>query len=72
MYKEYLKDIIYILVAVIISIIAVKIFIWLLPIILIIIGTIYIYNKIKKNTSYNNTSNKKNKKIVIIDSEDIN
>lgn len=75
--KEKIRDIIYILIAIIFSIIAVKLVIWLLPIIIIAILAYFIYKKIKnvdvskkyekKNTE---TKVKKNKRIIIDEEKD--
>ena len=75
--KEKLRDIIYILIAIIFSIIAVKLVIWLLPNIIIAILAYFIYKKIKnvdvskkyekKNTE---TKVKKNKRIIIDEEKD--
>lgn len=73
--KEKLRDIIYILVAIIFSIIAVKLVIWLLPIIIIGLLAYFIYKKMKTTNKINsykkNEANKpiSKKKIIIIDEE---
>ena len=69
--KEKLREIIYILVAIVVSILAVKLFIWLLPFILIIIIAGFIYNSMKKHkvSDIDNNAEKKSKKIIIIDEE---
>jgi len=70
MNKETIKEIMYILIAITLGIIAVKFVIWLLPIILIALCSYYIYKSIKKNRS-NPTGNKtKKKNIKIIDMEE--
>ena len=56
MNKDKIKEIIYIIIAIILSILAVKFMIWLLPIILVVMLSIIIYSNIKMNK--NNTSNK--------------
>ena len=62
--KNNIKQILYIILAVVIAIIAVKLFIWLLPIVLIIIVAFLIYNSMKpKKTT------KSNKKVKIIDAK---
>ena len=62
--KNNIKQILYIILAIVIAIIAVKIFIWLLPIVLIIIVAFLIYNSMKpKKTT------KSNKKVKIIDAK---
>lgn len=69
--KEQLRKIIYIVVSIIVAILAVKLFIWLLPIILIAILALFIYNSMRKNEKENiNTKKGKSKKTIIIDSED--
>ena len=78
-----IRKILNIVVAVFFAVLAVKLFIWLLPIIIIVILANYIYKKIKnisfikedeevesiKRTKTKNTSKTKNKKIIIIDEE---
>ena len=61
MNKNVIKEIIYILVAVLFSILAIKFVIWLLPLILIAILAYMIYKSIKKN-KVNVEVNKSNKK----------
>ena len=56
MNKEKIKEIIYIIIAIILSILAVKFMIWLLPIILVVMLSIIIYSNIKMNK--NDISNK--------------
>ena len=78
MNRNELKDIVYIIVAILVSVAVIRLFIWLLPVILVALLAYYIYtilkgkdNKGRKTDHYNknsNTSNKK-KKIVIIDEE---
>lgn len=77
MNKEKVRDIIYLIIAILLSVVAVHLFIWLLPVILVLILTYYIYKSLKINKKFNNSNNKSNttnnkKKIVIIDSEDNN
>ena len=72
MNKDNVKEILHILLAIILGIMAVKFVIWLLPVILIAICSYYIYTKIKKNSKqkYKETTKKKTKKeIKIIDME---
>ena len=70
MNKDTVKEIMYILIAIALGIIAVKFVIWLLPIILIALCSYYIYKSIKKNKN-NPTENKTTKKnIKIIDMEE--
>jgi len=80
-----IRRLIHILIAVLLSILAVKLFIWLIPIILVIILANYIYKIIKrihiniksdddtveniKRSKTKNTSKTKTKKIIIIDEE---
>lgn len=80
-----IRRLIYITVAVILSILAFKLFIWALPIIIVIILANYIYKIIKrihinikedddtveniKRSKTKNTSKTKTKKIIIIDEE---
>ena len=77
--KDKLREIIYILISILFSILAIKLFIWLLPIILIIILAIFIYKKIKNIKVDNNhkwekttkeTISKRNKKIIIDEEKD--
>lgn len=75
MNKDKLRNIICLLISVIIAIVAIKLFIWMLPIILIIILAMSIYNAIKRrsmvNTYTDEKSSEKNpKKTIVIDSED--
>ncbi len=80
-----IRRLIHILIAVLLSILVVKLFIWLLPIIIVIILANYIYKIIKrvhinikedddtveniKRSKTRNTSKTKTKKIIIIDEE---
>lgn len=61
MNRNIIKEIIYILIAVLFSILAIKFVIWLLPVILIAILSYMIYKSIKKN-KVNVEVNKSNKK----------
>lgn len=74
MNKNIIKELLYILIAVIIGIFAVKFVIWLLPIILIGIVAYLIYNSIKKNNvnvGINKNNKKRNIKIIHdLDDED--
>jgi len=76
MNKEKVRDIIYLIIAILLSVVAVRLFIWLLPVILVLILTYYIYKSLKINKKFNSSNNKttnnNKKKIVIIDSEDNN
>lgn len=69
MNKDVIKELIYILIAVVIGIIAVKFVIWLLPVILIAIVAYLIYRSIKKNKNIDefvnrNTNKKRNIKVI--------
>ena len=70
MNKELIKEILYILIAIALGIIAVKFVIWLLPIILIAICSYYIYKSIKKNKNNSNKRTTKKKTIKIIEMVD--
>ena len=67
MNKETIKEIMYVLIAIVLGIIAVKFVIWLLPIILIALFSYYIYKSIKKNR---NNPTKDKSKIKIIDMDE--
>ena len=72
MNKDTVKEMLHILLAIVLGIMAVRFVIWLLPVILIAICSYYIYTKIKKNSKqkYKETTKKKTKKeIKIIDME---
>ena len=72
MNKDTVKEVLHILLAIILGIMAVRFVIWLLPVILIAICSYYIYKTIKKNSKpkYKETTKKKTKKeIKIIDME---
>ena len=72
MNKDNVKEMLHILLAIVLGIMAVRFVIWLLPVILIAICSYYIYTKIKKNNKpkYKETTKKKTKKeIKIIDME---
>ena len=72
MNKDTAKEMLHILLAIVLGIMAVRFVIWLLPVILIAICSYYIYTKIKKNSKqkYKETTKKKTKKeIKIIDME---
>ena len=66
--KELLRKIVYITIAIIVSIIAVKLFIWLLPVILIAFLALYIYSAMESKNNKKTKDNNK-KKIIIIDEE---
>ena len=72
--KEKIRDIIYITVAILLSIFAIKVLIWLLPVIIVAILAYFIYKSMRKkdfSQKWEEPKNKKqkNKKIVIIDEE---
>ena len=68
--KELLRKVVYITIAIIVSIIAVKLFIWLLPIILIAFLALYIYSAMESSNNKNKkTKDNNKKKIIIIDEE---
>ena len=69
MNKDNIKEILYILIAITLGILAVKFVIWLLPIILIAIFSYYIYNSIKKTRVKPKKNKTKKKTIKIIDME---
>ena len=68
MNKETAKEIIYIVIAITLGILAVKFLIWLLPIILIALCSHYIYKSLTKNKkTTKENKNQKKKTIKIID-----
>lgn len=67
MNKETIKEILYVLIAIILGMLAVKFIIWLLPVILIVLCSYYIYKSIKKNKTKSNKNKSKKKTIKIID-----
>ena len=67
--KEKIKDIIYIVVAVLLSYLAIRFMLWALPFILVALLAYFIYEKLKKSNNNVNSNKKKKKKIVIIDEE---
>lgn len=73
MNKEVVKEIIYILIAIVLGVFAVKFVIWLLPVILMGVVAYLIYNSIKKNKvngDVNKNTNKNKKMKVIHDLEE--
>lgn len=66
MNKDIIKEIIYIIIAVLLGIFAVKFVIWLLPIILIGIVAYLIYKSIKKNKVNVNVNKSKKRNIKVI------
>ena len=72
MNKDTVKEILHILIAIVLGIMAVRFVIWLLPVILIAICSYYIYKSIKKSNKkiYKEKQKQKTKKeIKIIDME---
>lgn len=67
--KEKIKDIIYIVVAILLSYLAIRFMIWALPFILVALLAYFIYEKLKTSDKKVNSNKKKKKKIVIIDEE---
>ena len=68
--KEKIKNIIYIVVAVLLSYLAIRFMLWALPFILVALLAYFIYEKLKTSDSNKEeNSKKKKKKIVIIDEE---
>ena len=69
MNKEFVKEILYIAIAIMLAILAIKFVIWALPIILIGLLAIFIYIEIKKDKYKNGNVKKsynKNKKMKVI------
>ena len=64
--NNLIKEILYMLIAIIFGVLAVKFVIWLLPIILALIISHYVYNSIKKNRP-NKNKKKVHKTIKIIE-----
>ena len=69
MNKEKIKNIIYIVVAILLSYFAIRFMIWALPFILVALLAYFIYEKLKTSDKKVNSNKKKKKKIVIIDEE---
>lgn len=67
MNRNSVKEIMYILIAITLGIIAVKFVIWLLPIILIGLCSYYIYKSIKKSKNNSNEKQTRKKPIKIIE-----
>ena len=67
--KEKIKDIIYLIIAILLSYLAIRFMIWVLPFILIALLAYFIYEKLKTSDKKVNSNKKKKKKIVIIDEE---
>ncbi|MGM9881877.1 MAG: SND2/TMEM208 family protein [Bacilli bacterium] len=54
MNKNKIKDIIYIVIAIILSVLAFRFVIWLMPIIIVLILAYFIYKSLNKNSKQNN------------------
>ena len=67
--KEKIKDIIYLIIAILLSYFAIHFMIWVLPFILVTLLAYFIYEKLKTSDKKVNSNKKKKKKIVIIDEE---
>ena len=67
--KEKIKDIIYLIIAILLSYFAIHFMIWALPFILVALLAYFIYEKLKTSDKKVNSNKKKKKKIVIIDEE---
>ena len=67
--KEKIKDIIYLIIAILLSYFAIHFMIWVLPFILVALLDYFIYEKLKTSDKKVNSNKKKKKKIVIIDEE---
>ena len=76
--KDKLRDIVYILVAILFSILAIKLVIWLIPIIIVLVLAYFIYKKLKESNRSNTwkreeqakPSKKRNKRIIIDEEKD--
>ena len=68
MNKELIKEILYIAIAIVLAVLAIKFVIWALPVILIGLLALFIYISIKKSKSNVNVSKttNKNKKMKVI------
>ena len=66
MNKETVKEIIYILIAIVLGIFAVKFVIWLLPVILMAVVAYLIYKSIKKNNVNVDVNKSKKRNIKVI------
>lgn len=64
MNKDTIKEIIYIIVSILLSVLAVKFVIWLLPVILIALVSYLLYMNIKKNKKEENINKDKNIKVI--------
>lgn len=63
MNKEMIKEVIYIIIAIILSILAVKFMIWLLPVIVVVMLSLIIYSYIKMNKNDTSDKNKDIKEV---------
>ncbi len=68
MNKDTIKEILYIIVAVIMGVLIYRFIIWLFPVFIILIIACLIYSSLKKNSEMNN---KKGKKIKVIHDDEI-
>ena len=64
MNKDTIKEIIYIIVSILLSVLAVKFVIWLLPVILIALVSYLLNMNIKKNKKEENINKEKNIKVI--------
>lgn len=64
--KEKIKNIIYIVVAVLLSYLAIRFMLWALPFILVALLAYFIYEKLKSSSSNKEENRKKKKKKIII------
>ena len=64
MNKDTIKEIIYIIVSILLSVLAVKFVIWLLPVILIALVSYLLYMNIKKNKKEENINKETNIKVI--------
>ena len=64
MNKDTIKEIIYIIVSILLSVLAVKFVIWLLPVILIALVSYLLYINIKKNKKEENINKETNIKVI--------
>ena len=64
MNKDTIKEIIYIIVSILLSVLEVKFVIWLLPVILIALVSYLLYMNIKKNKKEENINKEKNIKVI--------
>lgn len=66
MSKEKIKDIIYLIIAILLSILAIRFMIWALPIILVVVLAYTIYRYLSVKRSEGESANKKEKNIKVI------